>query len=188
MPLVTTDQVRVVRSAVYDGLNGAEIITEAELDLVSDDGNILRFTVPGQPFPVYEVEIGERVFWSGGGAFDGNSVELLPFPWRELPLGVDQRFVTVTGSAEVQGSVPGETQEILVNLEPVEGGNGFMLEGIVYTPVVALRGHPGVLAGHAISGVEIVDSDTIRVTVISDVGSFDGARIWAVAHQLQDIV
>lgn len=187
MPLVTTDQVRIVRSAVYDGLNGTEIITEAELDLVSDDGNILRFTVPGQPFPVYEVEIGERVFWSGGGAFDGNSVELLPFPWRELPMGVDQRFVTVTGTAEVQGSVLGETQEINVNLEPVEGGDGFGMDGTGYTPIVSLRGAPGVLTGHGIQNVEIVDADTILVTVASDVGSFDGARLYAVAHQLQNV-
>lgn len=143
--------------------------------------------MPGQPFPVYEVEIGERVFWSGGGAFDGNSVELLPFPWRELPTGVDQRFVTVTGTAEVQGSLAGETQDILVNLEPVDGGEGYTMSGIMYTPQVSLRGAPGVLTGHAIDGVEVLDADTVRVTVISDVGSFNGGRIWAVAQQLQTV-
>lgn len=145
--------------------------------------------MPGQPFPVYEVEIGERVFWSGGGAFDGNSVELLPFPWRELPpvTGGDQRFVTVTGTAEVQGSILGETQEILVNLDPVEGGEGYGMDGTMYTPLVSLRGAPGVLSGHAIDGVEVLDADTIRVTVISDVGSFNGGRIWAVAQQLQTV-
>lgn len=187
MALTTTDQVRVVRSAVYDGLNGMEIVTTAQLDFVSDDGNILRFTVPDQPFPVYEVEVGERVFWSGGGAFDGNSVELLPFPWRELPTGVDQRFVTVTGTAEVQGSLLGETQVINVTLSPVEGGDGFGMDGTMYTPMVSLRGAPGVLTGHGIDEVTVLDADTVQVTVMSDVGSFDGARLWAVAHQLQTV-
>lgn len=187
MAIVTTDQVRIVRSAPYDGLNGMEIVTEAELDFVSDDGNILRFTVPDQPFPVYEVEVGEKVFWSGGGAFDGNSVELLPFPWRVLPETGDQRFVTVTGTAEVQGSILGATQEINVTLEPVDGGDGFTLVGNVYTPLVSLRGAPGVLTGHGIWAVEVLDSDTVHVTVKSDVGSFDGARIYVVAQQLQTV-
>lgn len=154
--------------------------------LVSDDGNILRFTVQDQPFPTYEVEIGERVFWSGGGAFDGNSPDLLPFPWVELPLvtGGPQRFVTVTGTAEVQASLDGETQEILVTLEPVDG---YGMDGTMFIPMVSLRGAPGVLSGHAIDGAEVLDPDTIRVTVISDVGSFNGGRIYAVAQQLQTV-
>lgn len=188
MSLVTTDQFRIVRSAAYDGTNGAEIISQFSGILDSDDGTLLRFHAMETTEPIFEVPVGWRVIWGGTDAFEEIAPTIRPFPWAVVPLaGAAYKFVTVTGTGAIPASLLGGTQNLTVNLLPVAGGAGATLNSAVYTPITDLRGAPNILSGHAVTtgGVLPLSATQVRVTVQSGVASLAGGSVFVVAQQLQ---
>lgn len=187
-----TDQVQVIRNAIYDGTNGAEIVAQFSGTVVTDTGSVLVYTSQGED---YTCPLNNRIFWSAMDASNGAGPDLIPFPWKVLTepvtgTGTAYAFVTVTGTGSVPASLLGGVQTVDVTLSPVSGGQGRALSGTVYTPLVSLRGAPNILSGHSISNLLPplpLSATSARVTVISGVASLAGGVIYVVAQQLRTV-
>lgn len=194
MRTITTyiDQVRVLRSATYDGTNGTEIVNQFGASVLSDTGTVLTYLDNGEEFAC---PLGQRIFWSDSSAGSGFGTDLIPFPWKVLPdpvtgTGAAYALVTVTGSASVPASLLGGVQTIDVTLAPVAGGLGRTLSGTVFTPLVSLRGAPNIISGHSISNLIPpipLSATSSRVTVISGAASLTGAIVYVVAQQVRAV-
>lgn len=187
--LETQDQVHILRSTVYDGVNGEEIVAQFNGTIIEDTGTLLRYYDEGGS---YSAALGDRVFWTSTEQSAGAQPELFPFPWRLWPETTSvpvtgYALVTVTGSAAVPASLLGGQQTLTVNLGPVAGGEGAVLSGTVYTPVADLRGAPNIISGHGIvtGGVSVVSPSQVQVVVQSGIGSLAGGTAYVVAQQLQ---
>lgn len=188
-----TDQVSVIRNAIYNGTNGVEILANFGGSVVSDDGTTLVYASLGEE---YTAHLGDRVFWSAVDASNGAGPDLLTFPWVVYSPTVSgapapvYALVTVTGSAGVPASLLGAVQQVDVTLSPVAGGSGRILSGTTYTPVVSLRGAPNILSGHSISNLVPplpLSATSTRVTVISGAASLAGGIVHVIAQQLRTV-
>lgn len=170
------DQVSVIRTAKYDGTNAAQIVAEFGAIVISETGGVLTYADTGSG-PFYTANLNDYIHWSGPGSSSTFAVSApLAFPYVVLPL---KALFTVTGSTAVPASTLGGAQNLTVNL------SGSLAAG--YVPLVFLRGAPNILGGHAVTGVNVVDGDTVTVHIQSNPLSLSGGSVFVVAQEVRTL-
>lgn len=178
----------------YDGTNGEEVADQAGVNFVSDDGTTLTISIPtppGQPAPAVFVSVDERLLLLTPAdpvyveVPSTSQVETIATDVAETTATdvattvaqavvsnlVDGAFDISTGSADLAaGGLGGQTQVLDVAVTPE-------LPSTNLTAMVTKRGAPGLLSGHGVTAVEILDTDTVRVTVESGIGAAAGASV-----------
>lgn len=177
-----TDQIPIIRAALYDGTNEDEILANFGAVKISEVGGVLTYAAIGTVTPTWTANVGQYLHWSGTSPNEAFASDtLLPFPFIHPSFGGNASLFTVTGSANIPGSVLGATQQITVTLSAAMTNTNF-------TPMVFLRGAPNILSGHAVTtgGVTILSTSSVRVTIQSGVASLAGGSIFVVAQEVRN--
>lgn len=167
---------------LYDGTNGTAIAAALNFTVVSDNGSTLVLQI--EPGYTVEISAGSWAHWRVFGEdinFDGVATDaVFSTRFAELDQPAAPALVTASGESEEidGGGLGGQTQTVDIPIAPA-------LEGTDWVPVATLRGAGTLLSGHGITAVEVLDEETVRVSIGSAPLAAAGASVHVVAHQLQ---
>lgn len=169
------------QTAQYDGTNGEEICTQFTSTFDYDNGTTLRF-LDGDSNQ-WDVLNGQWLLWVGTSFYAVlDDVPQEPYQRLIVAEAIEASFgalglVKGSGSTSIPASTLGQTDTYDVTLSQA-------MPNTSYAFFPQLRGAPSIISGHAILSATIIDSDTVRVTVQSGVGSLSGSSVFVQAWEL----
>lgn len=188
------DVVALLRSDQYTGSNGAALVAQFGGSVVNDDGTTLDFLGPDAN--LYSLTAGRWVLWTTTPNpqlfmlevptstynlqfvdLTANTVGLLVSGGGGYTPPAAPALVQASGSAAVPASLLGQTANYDVTMSPALPDDSFK-------PIAQLRGAPGIISGHGILSVTVIDADTVRVQINSAAASLAGGSVVVTAFAL----